>query len=84
VVPTSKETKYRELQDPIIEAERQKDFVKVKELRDKQDALVTFKPIITHSFEERAVPIFFHPQLLANFLTIEELGEKMLEELEHC
>ena len=84
VVPTSKEKNHRALHDLIIEAERQKDFVTAKTLRDEQEALRTFKPIMMHSFEEKSEPVAFHPQLLANFLTIERLGKKMLMEFEHC
>ena len=36
---------------------------------------------MTHSFTENANRIVFHPQLLADFNTIDELGRKMLEEL---
>jgi hypothetical protein len=51
-------------------------------LSAEQDALGVFRPIMTHSFEERARHVVFHAQLLADFNTIEELGWKMLEELD--
>lgn len=40
-----------------------------------------FRPLIQHSFEEKAVPFVFHAQMLADFNTIEEVGRKMIEEL---
>ncbi len=39
-------------------------------------------PLMAHSFHEKARPVYFHGQLLADYATIEELGQKMLEELE--
>jgi hypothetical protein len=35
-----------------------------------------------HSLDEKSPTIVFHPQLLADFRTVEELGWKMLEELD--
>ncbi len=46
-----------------------------------QDKLLFFHPMIGHSFIEMKAPYYFHPQLIADFLTIEELGRKMLAEL---
>jgi hypothetical protein len=43
--------------------------------------LLVFRPLICHSFTEMPAPYAFHPQLIADFLTVEELGEKMLAEL---
>ncbi|MGH6841682.1 MAG: hypothetical protein ACREDV_06255 [Methylocella sp.] len=84
VVPQSKLPIYRQLQDRITEAEKQKNFVEANRVRAEQEALGTFKPVMTHSFEEGAEKIWFHPQLVVDFLTVEELGKKMLEELETC
>ena len=47
-----------------------------------QEKLAVFNPIMTHSFEEEAKIVVFHAQLIADFNTIEELGRKMLEELD--
>jgi hypothetical protein len=43
--------------------------------------LLVFHPLICHSFNEMPAPMAFHPQLIADFLTVEELGYKMLAEL---
>ena len=43
--------------------------------------LFSFQPLMCHSFTEMGAPYAFHPQLIADFLTIEQLGEKMLAEL---
>lgn len=82
VVPPDKDVDYRQLEDRITEAEKQKDFAACNHLRAEQKALGTFRPIMTHSLEEGAELIKFHPQLLADFLTIEELGQRMLKELD--
>jgi hypothetical protein len=43
--------------------------------------LFVFQPLICHSFTEMPAPFAFHPQLIADFLTVEELGLKLLAEL---
>jgi hypothetical protein len=43
--------------------------------------LCFFRPLMCHSFTEMPAPYAFHPQLIADFLTVEKLGEKMLAEL---
>jgi hypothetical protein len=50
-------------------------------LSKQQSKLLVFQPLIAHSTIETKTPYVFHPQLIADFLTIEELGEKMLQEL---
>jgi hypothetical protein len=47
-----------------------------------QSKLLVFQPVVGHSLSEMKAPYYFHPQLLADFLTVEELGEKMLFELQ--
>ncbi len=41
-----------------------------------------FRPWMLHSIGEGARPLVFHPQLLANFNTIEEMGRKVLDHLD--
>jgi hypothetical protein len=40
-----------------------------------------FRPWIQHSFEEKAEPVVFYAQMLADFNTVDEIGRKMLDEL---
>ena len=47
----------------------------------KQSKLLVFKPIITHSLAEAQGWYPFHKQMVIDFLTIEEMADKMLEEL---
>lgn len=50
-------------------------------LSEKQNKLLIFQPLIAHSTIETKAPYIFHPQLIADFLTVEALAEKMLLEL---
>ena len=50
--------------------------------RAEQGRMEFFRPWMLHSFGEGARSLVFHPQLLANFNTIEELGRELLEALE--
>jgi hypothetical protein len=47
-------------------------------LSAQQDMLLAFQPLIAHSISETKGLYPFHVQLVADFLTIEHLGEKML------
>jgi hypothetical protein len=53
-------------------------------LHQEQMKLFIFRPLICHSFNEMVAPYAFHPQLIADFLTVEQLGEKMLAELDRA
>jgi hypothetical protein len=46
-----------------------------------QTKLYIFQPLMTHSFNEATGTIRFHQQALVDFLTVEELALKMLDEL---
>jgi hypothetical protein len=50
-------------------------------LSAEQSKLLVFQPLITHSVKETTAHFAFHAQLIADFLTVEELGQKMLLEL---
>jgi hypothetical protein len=52
-----------------------------KTLSTEQSELLVFQPLITHSIRETKAHYPFHVQMIADFLTIEELGQKMLVEL---
>ncbi len=47
-----------------------------------QQQMEFFRPWMLHSIGEGARPLVFHPQLLANFNTIEEMGRKVLDHLD--
>ena len=56
-------------------------FKEYDRLQAEQKKLGRFRPWMTYSRTENAYPIAFHPQLLADFNTVDEFGRKMLEEL---
>ena len=81
VITEDKKAAYRDFEDRITVALNPGALEDYDRLSAEQDALGVFRPVMTHSFEEQAKPVDFHPQLLDDFNTIEELGRKMLEEL---
>ena len=82
-IPKDKEAAYRQLEDRKREAIHEwRDFVEYNRLDAEQKALATFIPQMTHSIEEGAAHIKFHPQLLTDFLTVEGIAQKMLDELD--
>jgi hypothetical protein len=50
-------------------------------LSAEQNKLLVFQPVIGHSLTEMEAPYWFHAQILVDFLTTEELGERMLAEM---
>jgi hypothetical protein len=51
-------------------------------LRSEQQKLGRFRPWMTHSQFEEAPSVVFHYQLLTDYVTIDEFGRTMLEELD--
>jgi len=51
-------------------------------LQLEQKKLGRFRPWMTHSQFEKAPSIVFHPQMLADYATVDEFGRTMLEELD--
>ena len=50
-------------------------------LRSEQHRLGVFNPLMMHSYEEQARPVFLHPQMICDFATVVEIGENILGEL---
>jgi hypothetical protein len=53
-------------------------------LAEKHNKLLIFQPMIAHSTIETKAPFIFHAQMIVDFLTVESLGEKLLEELKRA
>jgi hypothetical protein len=77
-----------ENQDKLKELESRQDaalkafqFLEYERLKDEESELFTFQPFVGHSFGEMRGVLPFHTQMMRDFLTVEELGEKMLVEL---
>lgn len=73
---------YERLGAAANEAARLRDFAEYDRLTAEQDALGRFQPWVTHSLDEDAPLVAFHFQLLTDFNTIDEIGRKLLEEME--
>jgi hypothetical protein len=82
VIATKDEAAYREFDRKMSEAIKRHDFAEYDRLSMEQLKLGKFRPWVQHSFEEGATPIVFHAQMLADFKTVDEIGRKMLEELD--
>jgi hypothetical protein len=74
---------YEELESRMDEALfRRSDLADYQRLKVEQQALTRFRPWMKHSFEDPTPPIVFHPQLLADFATVEEMSKRILAELD--
>jgi hypothetical protein len=71
--------KWKELDTAKLHALREYDFDRHEEISDEQDRIGKYDPLMTHSFEEGARPVLYHPQLICDALTIHEIGQKFLE-----
>lgn len=72
---------YDELAKKMSAAIKALDFAAYDTLSAEQLKLGRFQSWISQSFAEGAKPVVFHPQLLADFNTVDEVGHKVLAEL---
>lgn len=80
-ISPDKEAAYQRLEAAMWQALKENDFAEHERLKCKQKEMAKFIPMMAHSLEKsRAVR--FHSQLLCDFLTVEEVAEKMLKELD--
>ena len=82
IITQDKQAAYDELQTAMNEAITKGDFKTYDQKSKDQDALGVFRPWMLHSVVETEAYIVFHPQLIADFATVEEMGHKILEELD--
>ena len=71
---------YNRLERDSGEALRAGKLEEYDRLQADQKKLGRFRPWMTHSRTENAPSIVFHPQLLADFNTVDEFGREMLKE----
>jgi hypothetical protein len=81
IISTDNHAAYQDLGARMNAALMCKDFAEYDRLSSEQDKLGKFRAWMFHSIEEEAPPIYFHPQILADFNTIEDIGLRMLDEL---
>jgi len=77
----SKLDAYNDLTTRMNEAMAKRDFVLSEKISDEQDAMLVFQPLMTHSTSETKGHYPFHVQIIADFLTVEEVGQKVLTAL---
>lgn len=72
---------YRRLEDEIVKAIGVRNFELWGELIAKQRALGTFKPVMMHSYGEKARPVIIHGQMICDLATVVEIGDYLLKAL---
>ncbi|MCX5579448.1 hypothetical protein [Kaistia terrae] len=84
-VPTANEAVYRRLEQLSFAATMAGQYDEADRLDAEQKALCRFEPLFLHSYREPALPpLVLHPQILADFATMEELGHRVLDALEQA
>jgi hypothetical protein len=81
-VPTDDVGTHASLGQAMVDATMRADFDELERLRAAQTELGVFEPVMIHSFGEQVQPIMFHPQLLSDFETVEDIARRMLRELD--
>lgn len=81
-IPDSEADAYWRFEAVKEEALARGDVDRYRGLEEEQKKLFRFSPVYTHSFEEKSKTVILHAQMLADFFTVEEFGEKVLEELD--
>jgi hypothetical protein len=82
VVTPATADEHKRLEQAAGEAMQRGDYKEYDRVRSVQTKLGLFRPWMTHSLYEEAPSIVFHPQLVADYVTIDEFGRTMLEELD--
>ena len=82
ITTPDKEAPYNEIQVAMDDAIARRDFDTYCEKSEQQCALGIFRPVMLHSVVETEADIAFHPQIIADFATVEEIGRNMLAELD--
>jgi hypothetical protein len=73
---------YQRIEVLIEPAIRERNFVLWNALMDEQADLGVFEPLMMHSYGEKAQPVRIHPQMICDYSTVVEIGEKTLQALE--
>ena len=76
------EEKYNDLESQKLPAILEGNFKRLDALEQQLMQLAHFRPVLVHSFSEDGRQVPFHSQTIADFLTVEEIAKKMLEEFE--
>ncbi len=82
IVPPETVDEYNRLEQASGEALQRGDFNEYDRLQSEQRKFVLFRPWMTHSQYENAPVVVFHQRLLKDYVTIDEIGRTMLEQLD--
>lgn len=74
--------KYNELEKMSAEALGKLDFKLYDRLQAEQKELGIWRPWMTHSVTEKSPQAVFHAQLIQDYVTIDEFGRQMLDEMQ--
>jgi hypothetical protein len=81
VVTPATADEYNRLARASGEALQRADFGEYERLQSEQKKLGRFRPWMTHSQFEKSPSVVFHSQLVADYVTVDEFGRTMLQEL---
>lgn len=81
VVDPADVAQYQTLEASMNEALQNSDLGEYERLKAEQIRLARFRPWMKHSLTDATPPVLFHPQVLADFATIEEICMKIGDEL---
>lgn len=73
--------RFQTLRERMNEALSQFDMARYEQLEAERDSLRFFRPFMKHSLTDPAPPIVFHPQILADFATVEAISQRVLDAL---
>jgi len=76
-------SEYERLGREASSAYQRDDFDAYDKFRERQDALGRYRPIISHSPVEGSPSCVFHKQVLQDFMTIDEITQKLLVEIDN-
>lgn len=65
--------RFEYLEQEIKRLREEGDFERIEVRQDEQESLGRSNLLFVHSFSEKAIPVYLHPQLIADFMTVEEL-----------
>jgi hypothetical protein len=82
VVQQDDEARYRALEHSRLQAALIGDHALANQISNDIAALKRFRAWMQHSFIDEAAPIAFHAQMLADFNTVADLGNRVLDELD--
>jgi hypothetical protein len=71
--------RFKDLDKELQSLTYEKDLERIEAIQDEQDSLGSSNPLFVHSFFEKAKPVYLHPQLIADYRTVEEILMKALD-----